>query len=236
MKKRIITVFTACLLAGAMNMTAFAGQWQQNAAGWWYQNDDASYPDNGWNWVDGKCYYFDTNGYCLQNTTTPDGYTVDSNGAWIVDGVIQTQTTENQSDSNIIQIDQLPFTIPSGFTFYSSDEDGYYFISSDSNSFIGIMSDIIPEVSQNENLMDLYEETVLKIAMETVAGPPQDQSQVQLTSGKWYNFKYPNASSLGIPGALNVYGRINSGYVQIIMFAGAVSASEADIIMNTCIP
>ena len=44
-----------------------------------------------------ECYYFDWNGYCLLNTVTPDGYRVNENGAWIVDGVVQVQTTEQQT-------------------------------------------------------------------------------------------------------------------------------------------
>ena len=81
-------------MAVSMSMTAFAGQWQQDAKGWWYQNDDKTYLKDGWKWVDGKCYYFTSDGYCLTGTQTPDGYTVDASGAWIVDGVVQTQGGE----------------------------------------------------------------------------------------------------------------------------------------------
>lgn len=50
----------------------------------------------GWNWIDGKCYYFEERpgyyqGHLYQNTTTPDGYTVNANGEWIVDGIVQTR-------------------------------------------------------------------------------------------------------------------------------------------------
>lgn len=85
------------LLAGVMVLLsvtpAFAGQWQSNAQGWWYQNDDGSYPADGWQWIDGKCYYFTSQGYCLVNATTPEGYTVDASGAWVVNGVVQQQNT-----------------------------------------------------------------------------------------------------------------------------------------------
>lgn len=39
-----------------------------------------------------ECYYFDGNGYMLANTTTPDGYTVNADGAWTVNGVVQTKS------------------------------------------------------------------------------------------------------------------------------------------------
>lgn len=43
----------------------------------------------GWQWIDGYCYYFDNEGTLLVNTITPDGYNVDADGHWLVDGVTQ---------------------------------------------------------------------------------------------------------------------------------------------------
>lgn len=76
--------------------TAWAGQWKQDAKGWWIDNGDGSYPTNCGLWVDGngdsvsEYYYFDSEGYCLMNTTSPDGRTFDASGAWTIDGVVQT--------------------------------------------------------------------------------------------------------------------------------------------------
>lgn len=88
----MVTVILMMLLTAT---PAFAGQWKLDNNGWWYQNDDSSYPVNSWQWIDGKCYYFNTSGYCLINTVTPDGYTVDETGAWIVNGVVQTQNVDS---------------------------------------------------------------------------------------------------------------------------------------------
>ncbi len=99
MKKKIVMAAFAAALTLSMSVPAFAGQWQQNTTGWWYQNDDGGYPANSWQWIDGKCYYFNSNGYMLANTITPDGYSVDASGAWIVNGVVQTQNTETQTVS-----------------------------------------------------------------------------------------------------------------------------------------
>lgn len=82
-----------------MNFTkaVFAAGWVQEGAEWWYQNENGSYPMNQWQWIDGnrdgiaECYYFDSDGYLLVNTMTPDGYRVGQNGAWVVNHVIQTQ-------------------------------------------------------------------------------------------------------------------------------------------------
>lgn len=73
--------------------------WMQNEKGWWCATNDAgsTWYANGWYWIDGnrdgvfECYYFDGNGYTLLNTMTPDGYYVNGDGAWIVNGVVQTK-------------------------------------------------------------------------------------------------------------------------------------------------
>lgn len=96
MKKRLL-VAAVVAMSTMMSMTAFAGMgsWQQNETGWWWQRNDGSYPAGEWKWVDGdgdgtaESYYFDGNGYLATNTTTPDGYTVNADGAWVQDGVVQ---------------------------------------------------------------------------------------------------------------------------------------------------
>ena len=98
MRKGFIKVLTAtALLSMLASSTVFAGQWKSDNNGWWYQNDDGSYPTNTWQWIDGngdgvsESYYFNENGYMLTNTVTPDNYTVNADGAWTVNGVVQTQ-------------------------------------------------------------------------------------------------------------------------------------------------
>jgi len=103
MKKRLITLAVAGCFTLSTAFTTFAGEWKQDTTGWWYQNDDGSYPVNTWQWIDGdgdgtsENYYFDGNGYCLMNTVTPDGMTVNGTGAWVIDGVLQTQAIPAQS-------------------------------------------------------------------------------------------------------------------------------------------
>ena len=57
--------------------------WQNNGYGWWYQCANGTYPNSEWEIINGIWYYFDENGYMLADTTTPDGYYVDENGAWV---------------------------------------------------------------------------------------------------------------------------------------------------------
>ncbi len=44
-----------------------------------------------WLWIDGHCYRFDANGVMYADCTTPDGYTVNGDGRWTVNGVVQYQ-------------------------------------------------------------------------------------------------------------------------------------------------
>lgn len=97
MKKNFVKVLTlATLLSTFYPLASFAGEWKSDNNGWWYQNDDGSYPKNTWQWIDGnkdgisESYYFNENGYLLTNTTK-DGCTVNGDGAWTVNGVVQTQ-------------------------------------------------------------------------------------------------------------------------------------------------
>lgn len=99
-------LIASVLLAMTCNITSFAGSWQNDGIGYWWQNDDGSYPTNSWQWIDGnndgtsEMYYFDANGYCLLNTTAPDGQTVNESGALIINGVIQTQVAATSTDAS----------------------------------------------------------------------------------------------------------------------------------------
>lgn len=120
MKKRNLAAMLAAVMVVGSSMTSFAGTWQKDSTGWWWRNDDGSYPVNTWQWLDGngdgvaECYYFDGNGYMLANTTTPDGYQVNENGAWIELGIVRTKSAEVPT-----AMEQTNGNIPSGY-----NEDG----------------------------------------------------------------------------------------------------------------
>lgn len=110
MKKAFVTIGIAAVLSMASYVTAFAG-WEQMGTAWKYQNTDGVYLANTWAWIDGnndgiaESYCFDGNGNLYVNVTTPDQYIVNENGAWTVNGVVQTmvvggeQDTQGQSNS-----------------------------------------------------------------------------------------------------------------------------------------
>ena len=108
--KNLMTAFATLALAAAMTMTTWAAGWQQNANGWWWENTDGTRPVNTWQWIDGnndgvaECYYFDVNGYMVANTMQ-DGYTINGEGAWTVNSVVQTQGTRVNDSTNTLNSD-----------------------------------------------------------------------------------------------------------------------------------
>lgn len=104
-KRKILTTVAAVSVAAMMTVGVFAVGWQHNVTGWWYGTNETNttWHANCWQWIDGnndgiaECYYFDQNGYMLASTTTPDGFTVNADGAWTVNGVVQTKIVGAQN-------------------------------------------------------------------------------------------------------------------------------------------
>ena len=106
MKKWKMVLTAAMPLAMALSFPAFAGEWQEDMNGWRYQNDDGSYCRNGWYWLDGdhdgwaQCYYFGNSEYLLTGYGRADGYEIDRNGAWSVNGVTQVKAVPAVVEEN----------------------------------------------------------------------------------------------------------------------------------------
>ena len=64
--------FAAVVMAAVMTVgtasTAMAAEWKHDSKGWWWQNDDGSYPAASWQWLDDN-----------------------HDGAWVVNGAVQTK-------------------------------------------------------------------------------------------------------------------------------------------------
>lgn len=120
MRKSFIKVLSVtvafCMLIPS---TVFAGQWKKEGSTWKYQKDDGTYATGTWQWIDGKSYCFDSNGNMYANTTTPDGYTVNENGQWTVNGVVQTQNANNATTTS----DEFP--LKGRVEKYLGNEDGF---------------------------------------------------------------------------------------------------------------
>lgn len=64
--------------------------WNEDSTGWWYMNNDGTYPHDCWKTIDGIQYYFNENGYMASDEYIKSNnykndknlYYVDNNGAW----------------------------------------------------------------------------------------------------------------------------------------------------------
>ncbi|MCI6887416.1 MAG: hypothetical protein MR868_09235 [Lachnospiraceae bacterium] len=238
MKKAWLTAAVAGMMTAAMVMPVFAAEWKQDTTGWWYQQDDGSYPSGGWEWIDGRCYYFDETGYCLLDTTTPDGYTVDASGAWTVDGTVQVQETQetaaqSQNASGTITVGGLTVIPPAGFTKVEelSSADCVYFANASMDGIVGVATEKIPDMGGYESLLDSMGEQIIDYAMAEL-GTVDEKSTHEFASGTWYCYRFANASEMGFDGQLYVYARIRNAEVEMVLFMGNLVGVNMDGIMN----
>ena len=81
---------------------------------YYYNNKD--YYKSCWQWLDlnndglYECYYFNVLGHMHKNGTTPDGYKVNENGEWIVDGIVQRKNNIEVKDLIDINISTISST------------------------------------------------------------------------------------------------------------------------------
>lgn len=184
--KKVLVI--AAIMTAAMNMTVFAAGWQQNANGWWYATNESGtewYAD-GWQWIDGnqdgtaECYYFDENGYILANTVTPDGYWVNADGAWIVDGQVQTAQISSGEENE----EKFPL-IPGEYynTYLGAQMYIEYYTDSDV-----VVANIVAGDGTNFSLYQVWEEGNTYIFSDGYSGDTYDiivhaDGSVELYSG-----------------------------------------------------
>lgn len=140
MKKKLFGIIFTAAMVGAMSATTFAAQsgWTATDGRWWYDNGDGTYKHSGWHWVDdnkdgiAECYYFDEAGWLLVDDTTPDGCTVDENGAWTEQGVVQTKAVEdsavNQQDEYTGVFEMLTVMNDDSLTVTKNEDGTYRFV------------------------------------------------------------------------------------------------------------
>lgn len=76
--KKIIRKLATAILAGTLAFsmvpaTVQAAGWKQNKNGYWWQENDYSYPKNQWKTIYGKQYHFNSGGYMDTGWTKVDG-------------------------------------------------------------------------------------------------------------------------------------------------------------------
>ena len=91
---RKVKQLCSLLLAGTIlatslaPMTVSAASWRKNSVGWWYEEDNGSYPANQWKQINGNWYWFNKNGYMATDWQYIGGdwYYLQSSGAMIGQG------------------------------------------------------------------------------------------------------------------------------------------------------
>lgn len=97
--KKILIGLSIIAFSSIISTPVFAAGWTKGISrnAWWYDLGNGNFHKNSWQWIDGnsdgiaECYLFDNDGWMYENTKTPDGYDVNSNGAWTVNGIVQTK-------------------------------------------------------------------------------------------------------------------------------------------------
>ena len=246
MRKRSLFAAAAAISLLACFPT-MAGEWKQDQTGWWYDHGDSTYAKDGWEWVDGKCYYFNQEGYCLLDTTTPDGYTVDGSGAWIVDGVVQTQEapaaeqaqeaapeqSQEAAAPEIFQIGSLSVQTPGGFVLVDHADNLYIYGDEDGTRAISIASQSAEELGMFENgaYSDL-KDSILDYAMQVNMGDYTSKTVVDLVSGQWNCYRYASIQNLGVEGSMDAYVRLTGTEMQIVAIAGKLDGIDTAALMN----
>lgn len=138
-QKSKLIALSAVVMSMSMSMSIFADNpvgWKQTNGTWQYIKDaSGSVYSNGWQWIDGKCYYFDANGNMLSNTSTPDGYYVNGDGQWVYQNVVQTKEQYDKEKQHGFGEKQS-----GGWMWIDANGDGtrecYYFDTNDGHMYV----------------------------------------------------------------------------------------------------
>lgn len=92
-KKIAIAILTGTIAFSVVPATVQAAGWKQNKNGYWWQENDYSYPRNQWKTIYGKQYHFNSSGYMDTGWQKIDGYDYYFGGA--NDGSLKTNIWVN---------------------------------------------------------------------------------------------------------------------------------------------
>lgn len=172
MKKMKLFIATV-LITAAMALPAWAGEWRSDAKGWWYAEDNGSYPVSQWREINGKYYYFGADGYMLASTVTPDGYQVGADGAWIPD-----QTNYPTATYAAFMRDKNVYM----YGYWESPDNGY-------GAIRGEVSDVVDHGEyyelKNQVLTKMKQYNTKKEAT-AAADASWHETAYQLPNGKYY--------------------------------------------------
>jgi len=211
--RQLVIVALSAIMILSSSLTALAVEnWKQDNAGWWYQNADGSYPTNTWKEISGAWYYFEGNGYMaankwignyyvgsngamLTNTTTPDGYQVGADGAWVQN---QGQTQNDGVHTKSLADPDANMDMDINVLEWRTDVNGnpYVLVSEDTTtfSFNGNLSNVSPKNLNVSIAVYKYNPTT-----NTIYAFSQDGTAIYLPFeyNKAYNIQITNTNLTG---------------------------------------
>ena len=108
-KKALAIGMSVLMLASTFTPVSVqaAGGWKQNKTGWWWEEDNGSYPTNSWKQIGGTWYYFDGNGYMATGwlKLSSGWYYLTGSGAMATGWVQVGNTWYYMNESGVMQAD-----------------------------------------------------------------------------------------------------------------------------------
>ena len=108
-KKTLAIGMSVLMLASTFTPVSVqaAGGWKQNKTGWWWEEDNGSYPTNSWKNIGGTWYYFDGNGYMVTGWLKLSGgwYYLTESGAMATGWVQVGNIWYYMNESGVMQAD-----------------------------------------------------------------------------------------------------------------------------------
>ena len=108
-KKALAIGMSVLMLASTFTPVSVqaAGGWKQNKTGWWWEEDNGSYPTKSWKNIGGTWYYFDGNGYMVTGwlKLSSGWYYLTESGAMATGWVQVGSTWYYMNESGVMQAD-----------------------------------------------------------------------------------------------------------------------------------
>jgi len=188
MKKRTLAaIAAAAAFSAAMAFSAMAGEWMKDGNGWWFQNDDGSYPAGGLYSIGGKNYAFDAYGYMVENAW----YQSPDTGRWYY-ALGSGELATNQWIGNDYYVGSSGAMMTDTWT-----PDGYY---------VGADGKWVPGMTEEQYYSGSPYDLVSSAHYAQIEEPPESYSQSTIdTSGygddagitNWYTWTSDSSGSSG---------------------------------------
>ena len=209
---RIWTGLAAGIVVSALAaFPSYAGHWGRDGSGWWWQEDDGSYPRDTWKWLDGdgdcvaECYYFDEKGYMVTNSLIGKGFEVNGDGAWVEDGVVQTKIVPY--DGTVIGNDDYLITLPECW-------EGNFYIEQTEEC---LRVYFYPVAERPREIFEVHRVGSLE-EKRTITSKIGDKKELGWCRGHYYITGTPQGSSMSgyEPGEREMIRRMTDDYVKNI--------------------